>query len=151
MKNSTNLVMATALALFAVVGVFAQCSKAAAYQIDDSRSHTLGIICCSKHVREQDKTLNEDNKGVFYRYHLSSTNMLMVGTFKNSFSRQSVFVGGGPHWQVGDFNFSLPIGFTTGYKDHPTPFAVPTVSYKYVNVHVVPSVVYAVSFNVVKW
>jgi hypothetical protein len=77
----------------------------------------------------------------------------MVGSFKNSFSRQATFISYGPRWKIGDHaEISLPIGLTTGYQEGPSPFALPTLTiWETVNIHTVPGVVYAMSFNILRW
>jgi hypothetical protein len=111
------------------------------------------MVCCSSHVQEKDKDLNTDNRGIFFRANPNEDTIFVAGLFKNSFSKQSAFIGFGPRWEVlKNIEVSLPIGITTGYTDVAAPFALPTITINEVfNLHIVPTVVYGISFNIVRW
>lgn len=118
----------------------------------DNYQHAVGYICCSYH-QERDKGFNENNDGVYYRYNVGDDSLFMVGNYENSFHRQSTFIGYGPRWNLlNGLEVSIPVGFVTGYLDRPSPFALPTITIRdTVNIHFIPGVVYAASFNIVRW
>lgn len=135
------------------VFVFGSCLLPTRANASDDYDYALGMVCCSSHAREKDKDLNTDNRGVFLRINTSDKALFIAGTFKNSFSRQATFIGYGPRWEVlKNIEVSFPLGVTTGYQETPSPFMIPTITINEVfNLHIVPTVVYGISFNIVRW
>lgn len=144
-KNNTGIL----IWLLSVVLLLGFCTNADA----DQYTWGVGYICCSSHVRSKDKDLNEDNKGGYIRYNIDYNNMMIVGSYNNSFNRQSTFVGASPRWRPWrDVEITIPMGVITGYQEHPSLYILPTVSFwDTVNIHVIPSIVYAASFTLIKW
>lgn len=132
-----------------LIGLLGYCTHTEA----DEYSVGIGYICCSSHVREQDKDLNEDNGGAFIRYNIDNETMMIVGSYRNSFDRQATFVGISPRWKpYHDVEITIPMGLVTGYQDHPSPYALPTISFwDTFHLHAVPGVVYALSITLIKW
>jgi len=100
----------------------------------------LMFSCCSKHWRVGEHSYNEDNHGLSLIHTFPDKNFLMVGGYRNSFSRQSAYVGFGIHaWDVEigglDIQSGVMIGGVTGYgndegeRNRHSPFLLPTVRF----------------------
>lgn len=99
----------------------------------------IQLSCCSYHL-DREAGFNEKNYGLFYGRHLSDSNFLIAGIFKNSKYRTSHVVGVGHTWPLVKYlTFSLTGGIVTGYPVGTIPAIMPTLTYhRIINLHIIP-------------
>jgi hypothetical protein len=74
---------------------------------------------------------NQHNYGVGVEQTVNERWSLMAGEYKNSMYRTSVYAGAvWKPWRLDDFRFGFAGGAVTGYRNHPVPLLVPTMSWE---------------------
>lgn len=105
--------------------------------ISASASTDVYIHLASKHFTG--KNQNENNLGVGVQYTKKGVTGT-VGTFKNSYDKQSYYLGAGKRWRIANnVTASLLVGGVTGYEEYKggmkvLPIIVPQIDVGYFSV-----------------
>lgn len=112
------------------------------------RHSSIQFLCCSVHHRENK---NGVHLGLFYERQVSDQWRVVAGTFQNSLNVRSYVLGVQREWSLSeDWDALLTVGVATGYNV--SLAAVPALEFRdRVRLYVIPGVVYAVGFEVLRW
>lgn len=115
----------TILKAVALVGLFASAAAAHAEFLDRVELNSALVSGFVSHHINTNHNYNEDNYGVGYRFGKSD---VMVGYYKNSNSRDSVYAAYEARWHLTQhLQAGFIAGGVTGYKYDVVPFLLPEV------------------------
>jgi len=117
---------------------------------------TISISCCSYH--DERNKYNENNFGVIVTHQFKNSDFIIEGgTYKNSLSRQSHLVGFGNQFYDSKYvDVYLHGGIISGYNSNEILGgifygAIRVKIYNFINIEVVPGVVYGLTIDVLKF
>jgi len=81
--------------------------------------------------RHDEPGYNEKNWGIGVEHGLSRDWRALAGTYRNSYYRQTVYVGAARTlWRSGNWLFGITGMIVTGYGDRPEPVFFPAIAYE---------------------